>query len=163
MNILNPTVQNIVSQRQLFDDASIILGLFIGYLITGATKHKVEDYINIYVAYFCIQGRGIAVILGTSSMLITRIISINYNEIYAIDINPDNEINNQNHRNLIYRFLKNLEIIQTILHLISYCCFTIFILSFCLGLYSMFYHQLDFTLFIFVIILHWNCRANIFR
>ena len=58
-----------------------------------ATKHKVEDYANIYIAYFCIQGRGIAVILGTSSMLITRIISLNYNEIYAIDIDPDTEIN----------------------------------------------------------------------
>ena len=130
MNILNQTVQNIVSQRQLFDDASIILGLFIGYLITGATKHKVEDYLNIYVAYFCIQGRGMAVILGTSSMLITRIISINYNEIYAIDIDPDNKTNSQKHRNLIYRFLKNLEIIQIILHLISYCCFSIFIFKY---------------------------------
>ena len=154
LNVMTtPTNININRKSQLFDETSIVFGLFIGYLISGATRHPVELYVNLPVAYLCIQGRGIAAMLGTFSILISKYITNSVDELYAEDIEPDTDEREQLQRSAIYQFLEMLDMIQMFTYFISYVCFFIFFLSFCLGLYSMYYQELDFIFFWFFIII----------
>ena len=145
--MISPTNLNITRKSQLFDETSVVFGLFIGYLIVGATRHRVDLYVNLPVAYLCIQGRGIAAMLGTFCILLSKYITNSVDELYAEDISPNTEEREQLQRNAIYQFLEMLEMIQMFTYFISYACFAIFFLSFCLGLYSMYRQDLDFLFF----------------
>ena len=145
------TNDNLVSKLRLFDEASVVFGLFIGYLIIGSTKHKVEIYANIYIAYICIQGRGMAAMIGTLSIVIASFANYCVEQMLAIDIDPDTEEQEQKQRAAIFEFLDKLKILQYVLQLVAYLCLSIFICSFCLGLYSMYHEELDFTFFNLVI------------
>lgn len=145
------TNSNLVSKSRLFDEASVVFGLFIGYLIIGATKHNVDDYANIYIAYICIQGRGIAAMIGTLSVVIASFANYSVEQLLAIDIDPDTEEQEQKQRAVIFEFLDKLKLLQYLLQAVAYLCLSIFICSFCLGLYSMYYKELDFTFFILII------------
>jgi hypothetical protein len=145
--MISPTNLNITRKTQLFDETSVVFGLFIGYLIVGATRHQVDLYVNLPVAYLCIQGRGIAAMLGTFCILLSKYITNSVDELYAEDISPDTQEREQLQRNAIYQFLEMLEMVQMFTYFISYACFSIFFFSFCLGLYSMYHQDLDFIFF----------------
>ena len=147
------SIINISTKLQLFDETSVVFGLFIGYLISGSMGNPVESYVNVPIAYLCIQGRGVSAMLGTLAILISKLISNSVDELYSFDINPDSDEQNQIQRSVIYEFLNTMEYIQIVNYLISYFCFIIFFLSFCSELYSMFYKDLDFTIFILIIVL----------
>lgn len=153
INISNTaTNKNVISKSRLFDEASILFALFIGYLIKSSTKLDVKDYPNIYIAYICIQLGGLAIIIGTLSIVLSYFITYSVEELFSIDINPDTKEQEDKQISLIYQFLDKLDIIQYLLQIISYFCLIIFITSYCLSLYSMYYLDLNFTIFIFIIV-----------
>lgn len=147
------TTQNITNKIKLYDETSVVFGLFIGYLIIASTKHPVNIYANTTIAYLCIQGRGIIVYIGTFSMLISLYITNSVDEMLSFDINPDNKKQFQSQNSIIYSYLKSLEFIQTTTYFVSFICFSVFILTYCLEIFSIYYKQLDFTIFFIILIL----------
>ena len=67
----------------------MVFGLFIGYLIMGSTRNQVDDYANLSIAYLCIQGRGIAAMIGTLSVVLGKFINNCSIQLQSIDIDPD--------------------------------------------------------------------------
>lgn len=141
------TTSNIINKSKLFDETSIVFGLFIGYLIVGSKSHKVDEYANIYIAYLCIQGRGIVAMIGTFCIIITKFITNSVDELLSKDIEPDTEIQEQKQRSAIYKFLQTLEYIQIFTYSISFICFIIFIICYYCELYSLYYNDLNFIIF----------------
>jgi hypothetical protein len=52
------------NMRQTFSSASVVFTLFIGFLISGATAQKFEEFDVAWMGYYCIFGRSLTAILG---------------------------------------------------------------------------------------------------
>lgn len=147
---INPSKQNIQSQTKLFDEASVVFGLFIGYLLNESTEYKVEEYYSLETAYIGIQLRGATAIIGTICMVLSSFINYSTEELFSIDI-KDDPVTQQLKRNNIFRFLCSLQYIQQGLHLTSYLCLTSFIMCYAITLYSLYHHELNFFIFTILI------------
>lgn len=147
-----PTSLNINTKSRLFDEASVVFGLFIGYLIMGSTRNQVDDYANLSIAYLCIQGRGIAAMIGTLSVVLGKFINNCSIQLQSIDIDPDTPEQELKQRTAIFKFLDNLKPLQYLIQLIAYLCLAVFLTTYCLGLYSLYRNELDFTFFGIIII-----------
>ena len=141
---LSPTDENISSKNGLFNESSIILGLFIGYLVEGFNKYPIDKYDTLSNAYFDIQLRGIMITLGTLSMLIASFINYCLDDLIGIDFKNDNIENEQIRRNNLYLFMNKLHYLQMGLNCISYLCFLIFICCFNLELYILYSDYISF-------------------
>ena len=154
-NLIQGTVsdKNLDSKSKLFDEASVVFGLFIGYLLNDSTKYQVDEYYSLPYAYIGIQLRALTAILGTFCMVISSFINYSIEEVMSIDIPRDSDESEQLRRNSIYKFLHTLYYIQLTLHLSSYICLINFIICFCTSLYSIYHKYLHFSIFFCTIIL----------
>jgi hypothetical protein len=86
------TYENITAWNTLTQNSSIVLTLFIGYLIDGAVAHPRSFYVDSigpWAAFICIQGRAIAAIAGTASQFLVVIIEYQYNSIMSQPVGND--------------------------------------------------------------------------
>ena len=85
--------------------------------------------------------------IGTFCIIVTKFITNSVDELLAVDIEPDTEIQEQKQRSAIYKFLQTLEYIQIFTYSVSFICFIIFIICYYCELYSLYYNNLNFIIF----------------
>ena len=154
MNTLNlsATQLNINTKSKLFDETSVVFGLFIGYLIVDSKELKVEDYYSEPTAYLCIQGRGLGAMLGVWCLALSSLIRFSINSLLSVDIQPDTPEQEQRLYNLVFTFISRVKYIQLLTYFLSYISIFLFVSGYCLELYSLFHMQLGFDFFWFAII-----------
>ena len=148
MNIeLSPTVSNLTTKSKLFDESSIVFGLFIGYLISGSLELPVEDYYSRSLAYYCIQGRGIAALMGVFCLAISSFVRYSLNSLLSLDLKIDTEELEQEQLSIVYLFISKIQSIQLLTYILSYVSLIIFVSGYCGEIYSVFAKELDFDVF----------------
>jgi hypothetical protein len=146
MSFFAITPENLASQQSLYNESSIIMGLFIGYLISGSNDYKVSEYANGSIAYFCIQGRGLAAVSAVTSLTIESFLGLAVAKLQSTDV-ADGSAVEEKQREITYNFSESLHWLSRILRILAYINVFIFICAYVLSLYSIYAVELDFSFF----------------
>jgi hypothetical protein len=107
----------------------------------------IEEYSSRSIAYYCIQGRGIAAMIGIFCLTISSLVKYSINSLLSVDIKPDTPEQEQRLYNYVYSFIIKIEWIQMFTYLLTYISLIIFVTAYCMELNSTFGENLEFELF----------------
>jgi len=145
----DPTSGNIEGFLDSFGESSTTFGLFIGYLVSGSIAREFDAYSSPEVAYFCIQGRGMAAMAATASLVLSAQMKYALFQIKAVPLRVETEEEIKKLNAILYRWLSGFRVLEEILHWVSLICLGVFMVTFSMGLYSV-YETLDWTAYMIV-------------
>ena len=131
----------LISNRLLYAETSAVFVFFIVYLVRGSLRRPAVLYHNEWIAYLCIQGRGLAAMLGTSAVLMAAQIQYCLAKIRSVPLQLASPQEAQVALEIVFRWINSFRWLAVVLHNFAFLSLFTFMIAYSAARFSVYIVQ----------------------